>query len=138
MTDRRYLPTLAELIDRLCICQLKSIYIRKDLYDREIEDILHDVDLLLPALEVSAETIRAVIVNAIANRVIWENESKARAGGSEQDHLLKFTHSINGVRNNAKNIITLTTGGKRIDIKTDCLAADLPEGYGNWNIWGNE
>jgi hypothetical protein len=69
----------------------------------------------------------------LANRVIWENESKARDGGDEQDQLLKFTHSINGVRNTAKNVISEAVG-ERVDHKIDCLAANLPKEFGNWKI----
>ena len=68
--------------------------------------------------------IRAIIVNAIANETIWANESKARLGGDEQDKLLKFTHSVNGIRNDAKNVISQIIG-ERTDLKLDCLAAEL-------------
>jgi len=70
----------------------------------------------------------------LSNRVIWENESKARQGGNEQDKYLKFTHSINGVRNTAKNIISNEMGDRK-DLKIDCLAAELPAEFGNWNIF---
>jgi hypothetical protein len=47
--NRKYLPTLSELIDRLSIAQLKEVFIteHKDEYAKEIEDILHDIDLEL-------------------------------------------------------------------------------------------
>ena len=73
------------------------------------------------------------MVIMLTNRYIWENESKARSGGSEQDKLLKLTHSINGVRNNAKNSISNELGD-RVDLKVDSLAADLVKEFGNWNI----
>jgi hypothetical protein len=42
---RKYLPTLAELIDRLSIVQLKEVFIpeHKSEYSKEISDILHDI-----------------------------------------------------------------------------------------------
>lgn len=128
---RQYLPTLADLVDRLSIVQLKMIFIpeNREAYSAEIGLILHDIDLILRDRPVSAEFIRASQVIMLANRYIWENESKAREGGSEQDHLLKLTHSINGVRNTAKNVIS-RWAGERVDLKVDCLAdAD------NWRIW---
>ena len=135
---RKYLPTFAELIDRLSICQLKEIYLSeaKDEYRAEISDIKHDIDLIIKEknIQLTGELINAIQVVQLANRVIWENESKARLGGSEQDKLLKFTHSINGVRNNAKNIISKEIG-ERVDLKIDCLAADLSKEFGNWNIF---
>ena len=40
---RKYLPTLAELIDRLSIIQLKEVFIieHKDEYAKEISEITH-------------------------------------------------------------------------------------------------
>ena len=72
----------------------------------------------------TGQMIRAIGIISWANETIWENESKAREGGDEQDHLLKFTHSINGVRNLAKNVICSEIG-ERTDLKLDCLAADV-------------
>lgn len=130
---RKYLPTLAELIDRLSIVQLKEIYIGGD-YANERTLIEHDIDLLLATPgKITAGYLRAVMLIMLANRVIWENEAKAREGGSEQDKLLKFTHSINGIRNRAKNVIARASG-EREDKKVDCFAADLPAEYGNWDI----
>ncbi len=135
---RAYLPTLADLIDRLTIVQLKMVFIPeyRDEYMAERALIEHDVDLILAGLErrVGAAEIHAIIVIMLANRFIWENESKARAGGSEQDKLLKLTHSINGVRATAKNQLSQLVGGRK-DYKIDTLAADLPPEFGNWNIF---
>ena len=144
MTERKYLPTLAELVDRLSIVQLKAIFIPENAtaYNAERELIEHDIDLLLSPPEVdardckalTAKDVRAIMVVMLANRVIWENESKARAGGDDQDRLLKFTHSINGVRNTAKNMIA-NNAGERIDIKTDCFAESLAQEFGAWDIF---
>lgn len=138
MSERLYLPTFADLVDRLSICQLKAIFIpeHKEEYRAEMALIMHDIDLIMLAggHEVTARMVRAAMVIMLANRVIWESESKARAGGTEQDKLLKFTHSINGVRNTAKNIVAEATG-ERKDWKIDALAANLPEEFGDWNIF---
>ena len=82
MTDRKYLPTLSELVDRLSIVQLKAIFINehRDAYKEEIALIEHDIDLLLgerPDYRVSAKDIRAILAVMLTNRFIWENESKA-------------------------------------------------------------
>ena len=149
---RQYLPTFAELIDRLSIVILKSIFIpeNKDAYEKEQELILHDIDELiyeqssivfdaefkekkLPPI-INAKMIRAMLLVMLTNRFIWENESKARQGGSEQDKLLKLTHSINGVRNTAKNVIAKELG-ERVDLKIDALAAELTAEFGNWNVF---
>ena len=46
---RKWLPTLGELIDRLSIHQLKEVFIteNKKNYASEIQDIVHDIDLIL-------------------------------------------------------------------------------------------
>ena len=48
MSERKYLPTLAELIDRLSIIQLKEVFIteHKEEYAKEIADIQHDIQLI--------------------------------------------------------------------------------------------
>lgn len=135
MTERKYLPSLSDLIDRLTIVQLKMIFIpeHREAYISERDDIEHDIDLILSGLEkkIGATELRAITVLMLTNRVIWESESKARAGGNEQDHLLKFTHSINGVRNSAKNVIAEMYGGRK-DFKIDALSAELPKEFGSW------
>ena len=135
---RAYLPTLADLIDRLTIVQLKAVFIpeRKVEYLAERADIEHDIDLILAGLprRIGAGEIHAIIVIMLANRFIWESESKARSGGNEQNHLLKLTHSINGVRATAKNRLSELVGGRK-DYKIDALAADLPSEFGNWKIF---
>lgn len=124
---RKYLPTLSELIDRLSIVTLKSIKIpgNKEEYEKEAQEIIHDLDLIIKEknLVLTGQIIRAIGVIFWANETIWNNESKAREGGDEQDHLLKFTHAINGVRNNAKNVISNLIG-ERKDLKLDCIAAE--------------
>lgn len=134
---RKYLPTLPELIDRLTIVQLKAIYIfqHKEEYEKERQLILNDIDVVLQDkhYKMTAKDIHAIAVLAISNRVIWENESKARAGENTGEHL-RLTHSINGCRNTAKNVIAQSVGDRK-DLKVDCLAADLPEEFGNWEIW---
>ena len=139
--ERKYLPTLADLVDRLTIVQLKMIFIpdHREEYIAERELILHDIDLILNGLDhkLNARSIMAITMIQLTNRCIWESESKARAGGNEQDKLLKFTHSINGVRNTAKNVLSEEAGGRK-DYKIDALAADLPEDFGNWRVFQDE
>ncbi|SRR5713226_6447007 len=141
MTERKYLPTLADLIDRLTIIQLKMIFIpdRRKEYIEERELVLHDIDLILNDLDhkLNARAIMAITMIQLTNRCIWESESNARAGGNDQDKLLRFTHSINGVRNTAKNIVSEEAGGRK-DYKIDALSADLPEDFGNWRIFDRE
>jgi hypothetical protein len=132
MEQRKYLPTLAELIDRLSISQLKEVFItdHKEEYAQEIADIVHDVELLLTQTEgrVTGEQIRAIIVLAQMNLHIWHNESNVRSG-KEGPNALALTHGLNGIRNTAKNKIQEVMGGRK-DYKIDCLAAEFKD----WNI----
>lgn len=139
---RKFLPTLADLVDRLTIVQLKAIFIPEHTADYRDERALieHDIDLILQEMfdangtTLNAAGIHAIIVIMLTNRFIWENESRARAGGPEQDKLLKLTHSINGVRNAAKNQLSAIVGGRK-DYKIDALAADLSSEFGNWKVF---
>ena len=80
MENRKYLPTLNELIDRLSIHQLKEVFIpeNKENYAKEIKDMMYDIDLILKENngKISAKTIRAIVVLAQMNTHIWYNETK--------------------------------------------------------------
>ena len=132
-SERRYLQTLSELIDRLSIVQLKEVFIPeyKDEYAQEIDDIVHDIQLILDENNsvVDAKTIRAIIVCAQMNLHIWQNESKFRRG--EKEGNLELTHGLNGIRNTSKNIIQELIGGRK-DHKVDCLAADFKDWEISW------
>lgn len=137
-TNRKYLPTFAELIDRMTICQLKAIFIpeNKEAYDQEIKDIKYDIDQIIKEknINLTSDMILGACIVMLSNRYIWENESKCRSGEDQDLSLLKLTHSINGVRNTAKNLISRETG-ERVDLKIDCLAAELVSDLQNWDIF---
>ena len=126
--NRKYLPTLSELIDRLSIAQLKEVFIpeHKEEYAKEIQDILHDINLE----GVDAELIRAVVVLSQMNLHIWHNESEARKGINAGENL-QLTHGLNGIRNTAKNKIQERFGGRK-DYKIDCLAAEFEDWEVSW------
>ena len=136
MTERLYLPTFAELVDRLSIVQLKAIFLpgHKEVYEAERKMIEHDIDVLLAERDykLTAFDIRALMVIMLVNRWIWENEAAVRNGAAEGN--LRGTHAINGVRNTAKNLLMRAFGGRQ-DMKVDCLAADLPKDMGNWQVF---
>ena len=131
---RKYLPTLAELIDRLSIVQLKEVLItdHKEEYAQEIKDIIHDIDIILndDKVKLSGKDIRAIVVLSQMNLHIWHNESEARNGINAGENLL-LTHGLNGIRNNAKNIIQESIGGRK-DYKIDCLAAEFEDWEISW------
>ena len=132
--ERKYLPTLSELIDRLSIVQLKEVFIaeHKAEYGQEIKDIVNDIQILLDENKgvVTAETIRAIVVLSQMNLHIWHNESNYRKGIKDGNNL-ELTHGLNGIRNVAKNKIQEVMGGRK-DYKIDCLAADFKDWEISW------
>ena len=134
MTDRKYLPTLSELVDRPSIVQLKEVFIpeHKGEYSKEISDIVHDIQSILNEgdVVVTAEVIRAIVVLSQMNLHIWHNESNYRKGIKDGNNL-ELTHGLNGVRNTAKNKIQEVVGGRK-DYKIDCLAADFKDWEVSW------
>ena len=133
MSERRYLPTVSELIDRLSIVQLKEVFIpeHKEEYAQEIRDIVYDLDELMRWEKPTGEMLRAIIVLAQMNLHIWHNETKYRAG--EGDGNLGLTHGLNGIRNTAKNIIQdHVDDNSRKDYKIDCIAAEFKDWEVSW------
>jgi hypothetical protein len=137
MTERKYLHTLGDLVDRLSIVQLKEVFIpeHKQEYSEEIAAIVHDIQLILEEKDVvvTADVIRAIVVVSQMNLHIWHNESNYRRGIKDGNNL-ELTHGLNGIRNTAKNVIQESVGGRK-DYKVDCLAADFKD----WEIsWPNK
>lgn len=135
LNNRKYLPTLSELVDRLSIAQLKEVFIpdHKLEYSQEIQDILHDINMFFyssTAPKITAETIRAIVVLSQMNLHIWHNESNYRKGIKDGNNL-ELTHGLNGIRNTAKNKIQEIVGGRK-DYKIDCLAADFKDWEISW------
>ena len=135
MSDRKFVPSLSELIDRLSIDQLKEVLLPeyKDKYAAEMQDIMHDIDSEISdnKVVINSRLIRAIIIVAQLNAHIWYNESAARKGEIQDLNLLILTHGLNGLRQQYKNIILNEIGAlKGFDYKTDCLAAE----FKGWEI----
>ena len=134
MKQRRFLPTISELLDRLSIVQLKEVKIpeHKVEYAQEIADIVHDIQLIIDQNDViiNAEMLRAIIVCTQMNTHIWYNESNVRSGVAAPS-MLALTHGLNGIRNTAKNKIQEVVGGRK-DYKIDCIAADFKDWQVSW------
>ena len=134
MNERKYLPTLAELVDRLSIAQLKEVFIteHKEEYAQEISDIVHDIDLILndENVRLSGKDVWEIVVLSQMNLHIWHNETQYRAGTGDGN--LGLTHGLNGIRNTAKNMIQENVGGRK-DYKIDCIAAEFKDWEVSWN-----
>lgn len=143
MNERKYLPEMPELIDRLNIVTLKSIKLgcknpeKKKAYEEEARLIMHDINEImkdkLDSVEDWGRLFRAVCVNMLTNETIWANETLARQGGPSQNHLLPFTHSVNGMRMRAGNAIVAQLGGRK-DLNLDRVNDVISEERGyDWN-----
>ena len=131
--EKKYLPTVSELIDRLSIVQLKEVFIteHKEEYAKEISDIVHDIDMILKDenVQLSGKDVRAIVVLSQMNLHIWHNETQYRAGTGDGN--LGLTHGLNGIRNTAKNMIQENVGGRK-DYKIDCIAAEFKDWDVSW------
>lgn len=127
--DRKYLPTLADLIDALSIDQIKEIKLEnKQSYALEMKKISHDIDVLISQkqIKLSARLIRMIIAVAQINLFIWNNKDKMQEDPKQYNDLLKLAHQLNGIRNRMKNLILelgddVQPSNKRTNIETDDL-----------------
>jgi len=128
---RSYHYTFAELIDRLCLAQMKENYGGD--YKAEIQHILHDIDVHLESgVKIDANGIRAIIAMTQSNVEIWVGEDKERNGvedgrsWEEKYKSLLRTHRLNSSRSECKARLQILIGG----------ATDKKLNYhqGEWNI----
>ena len=119
MGQRRYNLSFAELVDRLCLVQMKQNYGGD--YVEEMKDVLSDIDLLIREgiVVVSADMIRAITVMVQANVEIWINEDMERRGLLEENPDWEFkyknllrTHKLNSTRSEAKARVQELIGGR--------------------------
>lgn len=127
--SRKYHLEVGELLDRLTILQLKEVKVpeTKEQVAKEIEEIVHDINCIISnsQKQMTAQFLRDLIILAQFNAHIWYNESEARKGNKD-GNLLFLTHSINGIRVEARNRLQRLFDG-RIEKKVDCLAAEYKE-----------
>ena len=126
---RRYLPTMAELVDRLTILQIREVLDPKDKesYGNQIKKIEEDLET---AYSLDAELVRAIIVLSQINLHIWMNESGAREGEDGLNNL-RLTHGLNGLRNQAKNKLNFISGEEG-EQKIECTAAEFKDWEISW------
>ena len=97
-----------------------------------VSNIVHDINQILLDKDniIDGEVIRAIVVLSQMNVHIWNNEDNAR-NGVDTENQLKLTHSVNGIRNTAKNKIQEKLGGRK-DYKIDCLASEFKDWEISW------
>jgi hypothetical protein len=123
MSERRWNLAFGELCDRLFICQLKELFIpeHREVYTRQIADIVHDLDLLCEEknLGINGQFILAVGNIMLMNRLIWQHEANYR-NGIEEGNDLRLTHSLNTLRTQCYSL-TSQLVGDRGEFKKDTL-----------------
>jgi hypothetical protein len=132
---RKYLPTLAELIDQLTVDQIKLVMYptkKKQVCD-EIKRIEHDIDLIIKNnnIVISVEILRSIIILSQVNLHIWHKKDEMQANPEKYHDLLKLAHQLNGIRNQMKNSIMDRTNspngmGRKTNFNTD--------GLENWHL----
>lgn len=127
-------PSLAFLTDLLSIVTLKSIKLgcnnpdKKKAYEQEARELMNSIDSMTNKIG-TGRLYRAIQLNMLSNELIWQNETKARLGGKEQNHLLPLTHSLNGMRMRSGNEIIKRIGGRK-DLNLDRVNEDLIKEFG--------
>ena len=110
---RLFTYSLAELIDRLTVDQIKEVLLPEKKADvaKEMINICHDVDLIIKEknLVLDSRLIRIIIAISQLNLHIWkfkdEMESLKDKNEARYLELLKISHQLNGIRNRLKNML---------------------------------
>lgn len=134
-SQRRCLPTLADLVDELTITQIKQVLLPdgQARFGERMAMLVHDVDLLLGdgAPRLSARLLRTVVVLAQINLHIWGLKEKAQADEERYLEHLKLAHQLNGIRNRMKNALLGECGdGDPALQKSNCDT----DGLAGWDI----
>ena len=116
-TGRQFLPTFAELLDRMTVTQIKLSLIEngKEDFKDELRKISHDLNYIIEAknIPLNSELILAFINLAQINLHIWNNKDKMQENLDNQEiylQLLKISHQLNGFRNQLKNRLLAVEG----------------------------
>jgi len=121
----KYGLSFAELCDRAQIVTLKVIASkeRNEAFEKELDDIYHDIQIHLDEIPMTAEMLRGFTVLNLVNQFIFSNETFVRDvddnGGVEDSVLLsklQESHRANSLRASAKKHIQIQRGS-RVDLK---------------------
>ena len=116
-TSRQFLPTFAELLDRMTVTQIKLSLIEngKEDFKDELRKISHDLNNIIEAknIPLNSDLILTFINLAQLNLHIWNNKDKMQENLDNQEtylQLLKISHQLNGFRNQLKNKLLVVEG----------------------------
>ena len=137
MSQREFLLSLAELIDRMTITQIKTVRISEGKEDflKELRSLRSDIDDIISekGIKLTGEVLQSVIILSQLNLHIWINKDEMQKVIDREDEylkLLKYAHQLNGYRNNIKNSLLKLEGAidqsqVRSNFEVDGLRLDL-------------
>lgn len=119
MSEKIYNYSWAELIDRLNIVQMKSLFAQNNngKFDQELSEIMHDIQVGIDeGIIITADVLRAIILLTQCNLSIWCNEDFIRSdetmSAEETADKLTYTHKLNANRSEFKTRIQNLIGGR--------------------------
>lgn len=130
---RQFLPSAAELIDRLTVDQIKEVLLpaQAAACADEMAKISHDLDILIEERELplTGRLLRMVIAVAQMNVHIWYNKDRMTETSEKYSELLKLAHQLNGLRNQLKNVLLEETGDREKSAQRTNFNTDGLEGW---------
>jgi hypothetical protein len=132
MSNRKFVLPAAELLDRLSVDQIKEmLFDDNSSVTKEIDDLSHDIDLILSEKEVklNSRLLRIVMVISQINVHIWYLKDRMQEDEDRYDELLKLAHQINGVRNRMKNLLLEEFGDKEKSLVRSNFDTDGLKGW---------
>ena len=124
-SNRKYLITLGELLERLSILQLREMLLKTDRKQNaaDIANIMEDINTILDDRDFVPDALflRLAILTGELNTLIWLYKDRLN---DDYDYYLKLSHQVNGLRNQIKNIINSVSGesaAKVTNVGTDGL-----------------
>jgi len=130
--ERQIVVPFSELIDMLSIDQIKEILKQNKDISHEMKMIEHDLDLFINdnEMKLTSRSIRLIIALSQINLHIWMNKDKMTNTDNKDEYCkyLKFSHQLNGIRNQIKNILNRENGFN--ETKTNINI----DGLEGWNI----
>ena len=126
---RRVNPSVAELLDRLTVDQIKEVLDPEHAtsYAAEMAKLEHDLDLFLEegGVRLGGHLIALVIALAQINLHLWRTKDEMQVAPDRFQECMKLAHQLNGLRNQLKNRILEVVGGAPSERKTNVSTEDL-------------
>jgi hypothetical protein len=134
-SSRQYKLLLTDIIDALTINQIKEVaydYDRCESVKQEIEDLSHDLSLLLKErdLQPTGRLVRLTALLAQSNLHVWFNKDCMQEEPEKYYELLEFAQELNGLRNHVRNVLmSKFSEADACTLRTTFLCSDNSKWY---------